>query len=141
MIKKNDVVVDYKRRILHVEGVHRTELRLSSWQGFTALRSGLPFQCPQWENTLFSLDILPFILYITIMTYTKLESKLNTIDRAVRKHYLHNDTEAIIRLAWRMGYDGDFYFSNDSRKLISKLGITEATSQAYLDGQNDQLIY
>ena len=75
------------------------------------------------------------------MTYTKLESKLNTIDRAVRKHYLHNDTEAIIRLAWRMGYDGDFYFSNESRKLISKLGITEAISQAYLDGQNDQLIY
>lgn len=75
------------------------------------------------------------------MTYTKLESKLNTIDRAVRKHYLLNDTDAIIRLAWKIGYDGDFYFSNDSRKLISKLGITEDTSQAYLDGQNDQLIY
>lgn len=75
------------------------------------------------------------------MTYTKLESKLNTIDRTVRKHYLHNDTDAIIRLAWRIGYDGDLYFSNDSRKFISKLGITEDASQAYLDGQNDQLIY
>jgi hypothetical protein len=74
-----------------------------------------------------------------IMAYTKLQSHLDLIDRQVRSYYTKQDDQAVIDLAWRMGFDGDDFFSLYAQRLISDMfpGLLDMASQSYQDGQSD----
>ena len=72
------------------------------------------------------------------MTYTKLQSSLERIDRSVTRYFIKEDTESIIELAWQIGYEGEPYFSSYSQDMIDKLGISSLCRQSYQEGFDDK---
>ena len=71
------------------------------------------------------------------MSYTKLESNLNAIDRKVKRFNDDNDVDGIIDLAWRLGYKGEQFFSPYAQDLISEMGLYTLAESAYRDGLAD----
>ena len=71
------------------------------------------------------------------MSYTKLESNLNAIDRKVKRFNDDNDAEGVVDLAWRLGYKGEPFFSPYAQDLISEMGLYTLAESAYRDGQSD----
>lgn len=75
------------------------------------------------------------------MSYTKLESNLNRVDRQVVKYYNNEDDQSVIDLAWKMGYDGDEFFSHYAQGIISDMfpGLLEMAKASYQDGLVDRI--
>jgi hypothetical protein len=77
----------------------------------------------------------------TRMSYTKLESSLDRIDRQVLKYYNNGDDQSVIDLAWKMGYDGDEFFSRYAQRIISDMfpGLLDMARATYQDGLVDRI--